>query len=213
MYINKLVRVAFIANPRTGSREIGYENLIQRGFERWLGHHGVPWGGDHPRTATASQTGDLWWWWNEPLLDWTFYGTTRNHFEVFHSIYYAALGGKPMTPQRFEEYLWKHPALYRNRHILFPCFFEIAGCRELRFAHLRDDFDAMLSRHGLPPLKDDEMRRSKAKHITNAKPRGEHYSAKITPECRWWIEETYRTEMDRFGFRWEEPGDAGTSPG
>lgn len=213
MWIHKELRIAFIADPRTGSREVGYNLLKNRGFTRFLGHHGVPWGGDHPRHAKAEKSGDLWWWYNEDLYRWTFYAGHRNHFEVFHSIGRAAIGGQPPTPERFETYLWKHPALYRNAHILFPAFFEVAGCRELRFDHLRDDVDALCRRHGLRPLKDDEGHRKDSIHHTVAKPREEHYTGFLSQECREWIEETYAAEMERFGYSWQEPGDTEVPPG
>lgn len=204
MWIKKPERIAFIADPRTGSREIGYNVLKDRGFERWLGHHGVPWGGDNPRHAQAGKGGDHWWWFNEPLYDWHFYAAHRNHFEVLHSIGRATFGGKDPTPERFIDYFWKHPALYRNQHILFPAFFEISTCKELRFAHLRDDLDGMLREHGLNPLREDEFHREQSIHQTKAKPKGERYQDYLTPACRYWAEETFRTEMKRFGYRWED---------
>jgi hypothetical protein len=213
MWLHRQKRVAFVADPRTGSRTVGYEILKNRGFEIMWGHHGVPWGSDFPRNVRGGREGDLYWWFLEPLYEWTFYAAHRNHFEVFHSIAWAALGGKTPTPEKYETYLWKHPALYRNSTMLFPVFFEIAGCRELRFDHLRDDVAAMLANHDLPPLKPDEGRKDKAKHITVAKPRDQHYSEFLTDECRWWIEKQYRAEMEKFGYRWELPGGTGVPPG
>jgi len=204
MWILKEKRIAFIADPRTGSREIGYNVLKLRGFERWLGHHGVPWGGDNPRHPQTGRHGDLWWWFNEDLYNWRFYAAHRNHFEVFHSIGRGVLGGKEPSPERFTDYVWKHPALYRNKHILFPAFFEIATCQELRFAHLRNDLDAMLRKEGLNPLKPDEFHRSASQHHTKAKPRDERYQDFLPTDCRLWIEDTYGAEMERFGYAWED---------
>ena len=207
MWLNREKRVAFVANPRTGSRWIGYEVLKRRNFEILWGHHGVPWGADFPRNVRGGMEGDLFWWFREPLYEWTFYAAHRNHFEVFHSIGCAALGGKPPTPERFERYFWKHPALYRNVTMLFPVFFEIAGCRELRVSSLREDVDAMLGAHSLAPLEPGEGVLDRGKHITISKPRNQHYSEYLTTECREWIEEKYRAEMRKFGYTWQEkPG-------
>lgn len=206
MWIQRRFKIAFVAHPRTGSREIGYEVLKRRGFERFLGHHGVPWGPDYPRPKHYEQDGPLWDWYREDEQEWTWYASHRNHFEVFHSIAYAALNGHEPTPDRFESYLWRHPFLYRRgASILFPAFWEIRECRAIRFEHTRQDVATLLDRHGLPALRDDELIRSESIHHTSSKPRGEHYSAKLDATCREWIEERYGREMDRFGYRWESP--------
>lgn len=210
MWIHKHRKISFTANPRTGSREIGYEILKPRGFEMWLGHHGVPWNGVWSRPIPSDMKGEYYWWFSQNPLEWTFYAAHRNHFEVFHSICYAALGkGKNRghltpTPQRLETYLWKHPDLYRNSHMLFPVFFEIRTCRELRFDYLRDDVAQMLLDCDLPPLKDTEGHRDQSIHVTRAKPRNEHYSQFLPLDVRVWIEQQYGAEMDLFGYGWED---------
>lgn len=204
MWVHKERRIGFIAHPRTGSREIGYEILAKRGFVRFLGHHGVPWGGQYPRTPKNEPSGEQWWWFNESLLDWRFYAAHRNHFEVFHSIAHVIGLRQPLTPQRLATYIWGHHAVYRSQHVLFPAFFEVAGCRPLRFDHLRRDVDVMLLECGVEPLRHCEGRRDKSIHHTAPKPRDEHYSAILGPEVRAWIERTYATEMARFGYSWAE---------
>jgi hypothetical protein len=213
MWIHKKLKVAFIPNPRSGSREIGYEILAARKFERWLGHHGVPWSPDQTRHGNYEQKGELWWWFNQDPLEWRFFATHRNHFEVFHSIGRAVLGNSQRRPQDFKDYLWRHPALYRSCRVLFPSFVEIAHCRAIRFDNLRGDVAALFEEWDLPRLKDSEGHRANAKHHTIQKPKGEHYSDYLSRDVRAWIEENYALEMERFGYRWEEkPGDAGASP-
>jgi len=205
VWISRQCKVAFIANPRTASREIGQEVLKRRGFSQLYGHHGVPWGPENPRPSHYEMAGDSWDWYLEDEQDWTWYASHRNHFEVFHSIAYAGIGGNPPTPERFEYYLWRHPMLYRRgAHILFPSFWEVRDCQEIRFDHTREDVAALLERHGLPPLRPDELIRSESQHHTMPKPRGEHYSAKLDPLCREWIEERYHREMARFGYAWSD---------
>lgn len=204
MWIHRDLRVAFIAHPRTGSREVGYEILARRGFTRLCGHHGVPWATEVD-TLVRMKNPDLRWWWEQNPWEWTFYAGVRNPFEVFHSIGRAALGGKTPTPARFEEYLWKHWALYRSSSILFPGFWEVPGCRALRFDQLRDDVVAMLAEHALPPLQDGEGRRESSIHHTRTKPPGEHYTAYLTTVCRRWIEERYAAELEAWAYRWESP--------
>ena len=204
MWIHRDKRIAFIANPRAGSREIGYNTLRGRGFETFCGHHGVPWGPGYLRPeGRTPKTGDQWWWWNQSLLDWTFYGVHRNHFEVFHSLAYV-VGMDHFTVENLTNYLWVHSAHYRCAGVLFASFFEVATCRPLRFGHLREDVSAMLDRHYLRPLADEEFRRERAITHTNGKPRGEHYRDVITPDIRQWIETNYRAEMELFGYGWED---------
>lgn len=205
MWIHEGKKIAFVANPRTASREICYEILQPRGFRRFLGHHGVPWGPDYPRPKHYVKQGELWWWYTENPMDWTWVAAHRNHFEVFHSLAYAVLGGNPPSPERFTDYLWKHPFLYRNEGVLFPSFWEIRHCVELRYDFLRIDLDLFLASHGLPGIKPHEFHRGETKHVTPGKPRDEHYSAKLDATCRAWIEDRYGLEMQRFGYRWEEP--------
>lgn len=206
MWIHWASKVAFIANPRTGSRAIAYDVLAPRGFVRFMGHHGVPWGPDSPRPRHFEMSGESWDWYGEDEREWTWYASHRNHFEVFHSIAYAALGRNTPTPERFENYLWRHPFLYRRgAHILFPSFWELGDCRAIRHAYTREDVAVMLDTHWLPPLRDDELHRDRSEHHTTPKPRGEHYSVKLDPLCREWIEERYHREMKQFGYRWEDP--------
>ena len=203
MWIHKDRRIAFIANPRTASSEVGYETLKKRGFKMFCEHHGVPWGPGFLRDAgPRPMEGPVFWWWDQDHYDWTFYAGHRNHFETFHSIAHI-IGLKHLSVARLRAYIWTHAAHYRCSRVLFPSFFEVAGCRELRFAHLREDVEAMLARHHLNPLSDSELRRDTAQHHTHSKPRGEHYRDVLSPEIRTWIEETYEGEMEKFGYTWE----------
>ena len=204
MWIHKLKRIAFIANPRTGSREIGYIILKSRGFEMFCEHHGVPWGPGFLREAgPRDMAGPIYWWWEQDHYKWTFYAGHRNHFETFHSISHI-IGLEHMSVERLRAYIWTHAAHYRCSRILYPSFFEVAGCRELRFRYLRRDISDMLQRHHLRPLGDKEFRRDTAQHHTHNKPRNQRYQDVITPEVRAWIEETYGAEMERFGYGWEK---------
>lgn len=204
MWIHKPKQIAFIANPRTGTRDTAYITLQKRGFEQFCEHHGVPWGPGFLRTAgPRDMSGPIHWWWSQDHYQWSFYGTHRNHFEVFHSIAHI-VGLEHASAKRLEAYIWTHAAHYRGSGVLFPCFFEVATCRELRFAHLREDVDAMLRRHHLKPLQEGELRRETAQHHTHNKPRGERYQDVLSPPVREWIERSYGTEMERFGYSWEE---------
>jgi hypothetical protein len=204
VWIHREKRVAVIANPRTGSRDLGYLVCQSRGFEKFCGHHGVPWGPGYLKEAgPRPMEGDVYWWWSQDHYRWSFYAAHRNHYEVFHSIAHI-LGLEFATVPRLVTYLWTHAAHYRSSQILFPSFWEIATCQPLRFAHLREDVGAMLDRHHLRPLDDDEFRRDTAQHHTHGKPRGEHFRDVLSPEVIQWIGENYRTEMERFGYEREE---------
>lgn len=204
MYVHKQKQIAFIANPRCATRELSKNILVPRGFEVFCEHHGVPWGPGYVRQGGPREmSGPAFWWWEQDPYEWTFYGGHRNHFETFHSIGHI-IGLEHLSVARLRAYIWTHAAHYRSSGILFPCFFEVAGCRELRFAHLREDVEAMLARHYLPPLADNEFRRDKATMHTHNKPRGERYQDVLTPDMRAWIEATYEAEMEKFGYVWEE---------
>jgi hypothetical protein len=70
----------------------------------------------------------------------------------------------------------------------------------LRYENIRNDFDNMLQKFGLPKLEQDEFPWLPA-HRTTGKPR-EGYRQYWELEAREWVEQHMRREMDFLGYRW-----------
>ncbi len=202
MYVHAHLKLCYIAHPRTASRETSLA-LKRRGFVKKFGHHDVPWGPGHVHTGDRPQEGDLWWWYNEPVNEYAYYATVRSHFDLFLTLctqmVRAGTSPNTVTTKVMAKYLWMHGAHFKNAHVLFPSFQELAGCNVLRYETLRDDLAAMFDRHHLNPLKDDEFRQEDSDTRTLHKPEG-GWRGHLSDEMVRWIQERYAVELETFGY-------------
>lgn len=199
MYVHDKLKLAYVAHPRTGSRETR-NVLLKRGFRRVCGHHGVPWGpGYNQHDQRTKEHPEIFWWFNQPIHEWTIMATVRNHFDTFHSLTLMFKANR--TIGDWENWLWRHPAHYRNVHHMWPTVHEWPErqLRLLRFESLRDDLSRLFDEFAeLNPMRPDEFIREESNTRTAGK-QG-HYRDFLSADMVSWIKRRFGWEMDRLGY-------------
>lgn len=193
MLVNDKKRLIYLAHPRTGSRSMKTAlNTAWGGFREVGPHHSGP---------APSMCEDDW-------EGYEFFTTVRNHWDAITSWWFNAVGqadDPKLTVPWLRKWMKGNRLYFHPESGVEPEFTSIPRMwwfldihprpHILRFETLTEDFHNFLGSRGFGPTEFPHIGRGNFRD-------GTHYRDIMSPEVRFFIEETFAEEIEELGYRY-----------